>query len=171
MLLDMKKMILIVVAIIIIASTAVAVTAYTSASVEGPVSLKVTSTDQALLALKPGQDPKDIVNIESGVLEFNFGFDIYNEQSYNFYELFIVANNSAAPIEFTIKGEGIDNNYINLYEKTSSNHFIQEGTDKSYYHSLSPGEEAKIGVSFRIPGDAPSDTRVGQLKVEARPLD
>ena len=143
--------------VLVTVSTLVAVTAYSSTTVTGPAEITIVSTDQALLALSPGIDYGDIVQVEvsdqKGVLQLSMSFDFQNEQQYTYEELFRITNNSANTISLNICS---DISYIT--EMTPSKGI------------LNSGETVKVKVVFFAKTSLEQGAEEGFIKVEANAI-
>ncbi len=162
-----RNLALLFIALFITASTVIAVTAYSSATVTSPAVLKIVSTDQALLALSPENDPCDMVKLTGdGVLKFEFFFDTKIEQYYKFDSLFRITNNSADNVKVTVESEGISYISIKSSSEDEDIFFVENGANTGDYHSLSSGGVMTVEVSFNIPvGTSPMD---GIIRVKAQ---
>jgi len=151
---------------LIIASTMVAVAAYSSSTVVSPAEIKIVSTSDALLALSSYKDPCALVTTSNqGLLSFTFSFDSSNHQEYNFDELFKIKNNSTDDVKLTIESDGV--NYISLQPSNSGSYFVINGVSTGNFFDLSSGEEITINVSFTIPENTSQSETEGVLRVKA----
>jgi hypothetical protein len=108
----MKKIGLLVIACLLAVSGIMAAMAFTEAQVNNPATIGVTTTDQALIALSPG-DYNNSVNIVDGVLELELGAGINGEMygfqpnsKYIFDDLFTITNNTEGEVNIIIELTG-----------------------------------------------------------------
>jgi hypothetical protein len=169
-LINKRKIVLLLVAVVVLCATGIAVAAFYSTTIESLASVEVVTTDQALLALEPGNDPAgNMVETKDGVLLFTFSFNEDTEQCYQFTELFYVRNNSADDIEFTVESEGIS--YIFVKPSGSGDYFVEGGVNKGYFHLLASGQSVAVEVSFNVPAHTGEVNMEGSLKVKSLSID
>jgi len=100
-----RKFGILAIVVLLAVSGLAAALAYTSAEVDNPMSMDVVSTDDALLAMSPG-DYEEAVNIEGGKLVLTpgkgFGGEMFGFQpgsKYTFEKIFTVENNAEFDID------------------------------------------------------------------------
>ncbi len=149
-----RNLVLFFIALLITATTVIAVTAYSSATVTNPAQIKIVSTNQALLALSPGIDYGSMINVEvsesTGVLRLDLSFDFLTDQSYTYDELFKITNNSAETLTLSLES---DLSYITDIAPVSN--------------VLQPGQTTNVRAVFAINSNIEPGTKQGTIKVEA----
>lgn len=152
----MKKSLMLVVSLLAVASLMAAM-AFTSASVTSEASFTVKNTDEALLALIPGDHQAAYLKDGSLVIDWDKGhnnvdYGIQPNSSYEWDELFVVKNNSEHKIDVEV--------YLNpdtsltakdvFFGKTrvATNWISMSGTGKLTF-SLEPGAEEEISTKIK----------------------
>ena len=167
---EKRKVVFLLVAVVVACATGMAIAAYYSTTIESLASVEVVTTDRALLALEPGNDPAgNMVENKDGALFFTFSFAEDTEQYYQFTELFYVRNNSAGDIKFTVEIEGI--RYISIKPSGSGDNFVEGGVNNGYYYPLPSGQSVAVEVSFNVPTYAEEENIEGSLQVKALAVD
>jgi len=116
----MKKSLLVVIALLAIASLMAAM-AYTSATVSSKASLVISTTEDSILAFnvdpsRPGHEDGNAV-IENNNLVLKFNNDIHGMQqgsTYNWDQMFSITNNSNSAVRVTAKWGNGDSQYSTL---------------------------------------------------------
>lgn len=150
----MKKIVILLVIALLAYGAIAAVLAYSGATVTCPAEIKIVTTDEALLALMASKDGAGVKYcfINGGTLNLGFTNPGFTPDSiYEFDELFLVKNNSADSIRFTI--ENVDVTYIKSIEPGAG--------------CLQPGESAGITVCFDTNDAVAGSTIEGSLRVRA----
>ena len=174
----MKKSLLIVVALLCMASLMAAM-AYSSTTITNAASLTVTSSDESLVALIPNdglgnkdkaadiKDGKLVIDMAQGL---NGDFGIQPDSFYKWDNLFTVKNNSNETIEFNITkdGWGYDtkvNVYLGAYEGAVKKEFYNRSNSKNGMVTLQPGEESIVYLHLETESGAKLQTRDAKLMV------
>lgn len=157
----MKKSLLVVVVLLCMASILAAL-AYNNAYVQNPTLLKVVSTEDALVAIKPGTglgNYDETAEVVDGVMHVNFGrgldrqmFGLQPGSGYTWNNLFTVTNNSSEPISYRFTVSGNISPHITITENEREGNSgglaykdLKAG-DKPIYRTIEPGEE----LSFKV---------------------
>lgn len=175
----MKKSLMLVVALLAMASLMAAM-AFTSASVTSLASFSVVNTDDALLALMPGEHQAARLESVAGqpktlVIDWDKGlnggeFGIQPNSEYEWEDLFLVKNNSEHKIDvevyldpnFSMSGTDV------FFGKTrvAKNWISMGGTNKLTF-SLEPGAEEAISTKLKDSGVTIIDGAAFKLMVDA----
>ena len=173
----MKKSILLVVALLCMASIMAAM-AYNSAYVQNPTTLKIASSDQALLAVIPGTgvgnydetaylDDKGVMNVDFGK---GIGGEIFGLQpasGYTWDRLFSIKNNSEENLTYRITMNGSEIiKHISIYDNRDGRLVFDKNT--SLYVNIASGEEVSFKVHmWQHHYDSPLGDYTGTIQINA----
>jgi len=167
---------LLLVAVLLAVSCLLAATAYTNAEVSNSATVKVVSTDTALLALEPnegtGLNDETCYIDERGRLVFNFAagldgdYGFQPDSSYEFEDLFIVTNNSNDCVAFGIDVQGDIADFSDWYISNAEGNEGDLYPDNNEY-VLSPGQSVYVSVLFDVQ-EVAADDWTGTVIVKAR---
>ncbi len=170
----MRKLAIFFIIILLTCGAAAVVWSLTTATVTSPTVINIVSSNEALLALEPGDPAKyaDYCFIDSsGLLHLDFtetGFS--PDSSFEWDQIFWVVNNTTDSINFTIENINEEIKYITIKPFNSNNQLIHDGENMGIFYPLASGERTAINVSFNIPpGSAEQITGTLRIKAEANP--
>lgn len=181
----MRKSVILVVVLFAVASLMGAF-AYNQAVVESDQTLKVVATNQALLALKPGdgvgnKDKTAYVDSD-GILKIDFGRGLGENgfhglqpgSTYTWNKLISIQNKSAETVEVTLNlenGVAISTVAIANVEGTSNNNWFSGmevwSNDNATAFDLGPNCTIDLQFEVEIPRDAQLGTFAGTMTVDA----
>ncbi len=155
----MKRKVLFVVALMLALSVSLAAMAYNGAYVHNPTTLKIASTDSALIAIKPGADTvgnRDATaSIRDGVMYVNFGkgiggqiFGLQPASEYTWNDLFEVTNNSEENLNYRIT---VGNDEIAKHIKITdvkTGKVVYGGSPSDWYNDFPSGQTRKFKVQI-----------------------
>lgn len=165
----MKKIVSFLAVLLLAGGAVVVVLTYAGANVAGLTKIKIVSSDEALLALMGPEDEvcMEYCSMDGGTLALDFtrpGF--MPDSSYEFDRLFIVKNNSAASIMFTVENGGVP--YVKTIRPCGSGQcFVADGSYQDYWRRLEPGSSEGITVCFDTEGAKTGTGAKGTLWVRA----
>lgn len=153
----MKKSLLVVVVLLCLASLMAAM-AYNSAYVHNPTTLKIASSDNALLAVIPGTgvgnyDETAYID-QNGVMNINFGkgingqiFGLQPGSGYTWDSLFKIKNNSEENLKYRITMNGDEiMKHITITDTRGSGTVVFDKSNNSPYIDIASGEEVTFEV-------------------------
>ena len=178
----MRKGLIIVVALLAMASVMAAM-AYNSATVTSAQTLKVTSTDKALLSLVPKPvnkiGNKDVTAYvhNDGTLHFNFGASGLRKEgfpglqpgsTYTWDDLFAIHNRSAENLRVTVNVTGRLGNYITIYSDNEHKAVYDASGPRTF--NVSSDSQHPLTCVVTIPVGSHQDIFDGEItvSVEAR---
>ncbi len=155
--LSFKKVVILITALLLLGSAVVAVNAYSSATVQSKAEIKIVSTDQALLALIPGEnqavDGLAIIDEAKGVLKLALTIDPEEDvdKVFVFNDVFRIKNNFSSEIELSLESD------LDILTATPNDTTLPPGdfTSVDFTVTIAEGE-----VSYE-----------GTLQVKANPVD
>ena len=141
-----KKRLLFVTFLLALASLMAAMS-FSYAKIDSSASFSVKSTNEALLALIPGDDYKDnIAKIVDGKLVINIDPGVQKESEYLWNNLFSVKNNTNKSINVTVKTNDSQGNPSSTNQNTLT---ITDGQSSSHVSfTLNGGETKPVNLNI-----------------------
>lgn len=175
----MKKGLLVVVALLAIASIMAAI-AYNSATITNRASLRVVNTTSAILSLHAWNGVKALDNDYVGnkdmdieIVNGDLVIDLSGVQRNSVYvwnRCIQVRNNSLEDIKFTIESTLAKYITVRVDHSNFSCVFVNNGVNTGNYFELTPSGVGQyninIAIELNIPADAELETLTGQLIVK-----
>jgi hypothetical protein len=175
----MRKVGIVVIVAVLAVAGVMAALAYSSATVENDFSLAVVTTNDALLALEPGNHNAAYIT-DGGELAIDLSRGLNNEKfglnkrsEYKWSELFAVKNNSENAVGVVIDLDGFEwIPGLKVFARVSGSggwKEISAGLQRLTFN-LNSGEEQYIDVKVVVPRGVHRNTYFGTLVVSAEAI-